>query len=129
MFVIQDQCVAYTTGISNAYAIYTCNNDGSKVTKQGYGTDTTCTTVSGDPIIFNKADATEKELYSFECNGFNNVVTIKSWIFGVDCNDGIEVSSTRVAMGVCFKNKDGTYSYSQCDQNGGNKFNISYIFQ
>ena len=113
-------CVQYNKGLliaNDKYAMYTCNDAGTVVTRTEYDTDSTCTT-AGATTTPGDSSATAGEMNSFNCNGQDDYTVTVSYQFSGDydtptcceendLNGPIIVSS---ATNICFKTADDTYS-------------------
>ena len=139
-----DRCVAFGRQQVNVfsseimYAMYTCNDNGNMVTRQIYS-DENCQNPTGNSIYFIKNyTTTSPGLHDFECNGFDNYVTIHHVTTGfIGINRYCETNYIVTAVvGVCFKptriNFDTwgplnfePYSYFQCSNALGGIMYIS----
>ena len=111
-----DLCVNTAVGLSTTqynYAIYTCNNEGTEVTKTNYGSDPTCSSSVLSTETFSNTTLTPGSLNSFKCDGDASYEVVKTYQASVGstptcCED--DALSVTSATDVCYQMMDGNYS-------------------
>jgi len=78
------------TGVTGTYAIYSCEQDGTSITKTTY--------LKSDCSDDDDATTTTNAVPQFDCSGKNNYVTLEVSIGDPSCNSGVTVYA---GLGAC----------------------------
>ena len=103
--------------------MYSCSDDGLSVSYIHYETDASCSdaALAAAGPTYTMEGVEPGDLYSFNCDGTNSYMKIKSVLNDPTCCSASPIS-TNIATNVCYRDVHGSYTMAKCNGARGMQF-------